>query len=172
MPFRFSILYQVLSVKGKFIQNTEYRIQNTKQRKSPGFSLIEILIALFVIVALVTILFSSSGTLFATRDSKLQTVAATIASKEVENLRNIAFTSLPAAGTNLSCTVTPRDPDLDKLKGNGPGGKGECHLDVSNYDAPASPTQIKQITVKIDWKTDNGATQNLKMDTLIYENGL
>ena len=85
-----------------------------------GFSLIEILIALFVIVALVTILFSSSGTLFATRDSKLQTVAAKIASKEVENLRNIAFASLPAQGTEQPCTTS--DTDLDKLKGNSPSG--------------------------------------------------
>lgn len=135
-----------------------------------GFSLIEILIALFVIVALVTVLFSSSGTLFTTRSSKLQTVAAKIASKEIENLRNIAFASLPTAGTNKPCSTT--DPDLSKLK-----GPPTCLLDVVNYDGkgdpPASPpTDIKQLTVKINWKTDNGATQNIKMDTLIYRNGL
>jgi len=163
MPKLISILYQVLSIKGKFIHNT-------KHSRAPGFSLIEILIALFVIVALVTILFSSSGTLFATRDSKLQTVAAKIASKEVENLRNIAFASLPAQGTEQPCTTS--DTDLDKLKGNSPSGHGECHLDVVNYDDPDDPTQIKQVTVKIDWRTDNGANQNLKMDTLIYKDGL
>ena len=175
MPFRAGILYIVYCIK----RNTEYSIQNTKYRKSrgspskallcrakEGFSLIEILIALFVIVALVTILFSSSGTLFTTRSSKLQTVATKIASKEIENLRNIAFASLPAAGTDKACSTI--DPDLSKLK-----GPPTCKEDVANYDGKSDAlTDIKQVTVKINWKTDNGADQNLKMDTLIYRNGL
>ena len=169
MPQRDSIKYQVLSIKKKFIHNTKYIIHDTNQRKFRGFSLIEILIALFVIVALVTILFSSSGTLFTTRSSKLQTVAAKIASKEIENLRNIAFTSLPTEGIDKACSTI--DPDLSKLK-----GPPTCKVYVVNYDGKSDTvpplTDIKQVTVKINWKTDNGADQNIKMDTLIYKDGL
>ncbi len=149
----------------KAIRNSH--LANGQWRKSKrGFSLIEILIAFFLIVSLVAILFSSSGTLFTTRSSKLQTVAAKIASDEIENLRNIAFTSLPTAGADRACSTS--DPNLSKLK-----GPATCREDVSNYDGKSDAlTDIKQFTVKINWKTDNGADQNINMDALIYRNGL
>lgn len=182
MPFLKVLRTEIIDHSRKLckIPTTNYELRTHHwRRRRQGFSLIEIVIALFVIVALGMILFSSSGTLFTTRNAKQQNVAAKIASKQIENLKNTPFNSLPtgavppASPSPIPCPST--DPDLNNLKGNGVGGHGTCSLFVSNYDniadSASPPTDIKQITAQIDWKTDKGTSQILKVDSLIYRYG-
>jgi len=120
-----------------------------------GFSLIEIVLALFLVMALLSILFTSTGTYIHSRNSNLQSIAAKIASREIENLRNTDFGSLPG-------TSSFSDSDLTKLP------SGTTNRTVSNYQ---SDVDIKQITVIIGW-TEKGVAKQLVMDTLISRNGL
>lgn len=132
-----------------------------------GFSLIEVMLAVVIIGALATLLYSTSGTLFATRRSKLQSVAAKIASKDIEYMRSLAFASLPPTGP---CTPpTSTDPDLQQLK-----EPRYCTRTIVNYDLDGpgpllAIADIKQVSITISWKGDKGANESLTMDTLIYK---
>ena len=127
------------------------------QLSKPGFALVEILLALIFILVIIAILFSASGTFTTSRSSNLQSIAAKIASREIETLRNTSFDSLPGSGS-IS------DPDLSKLP------SGTASRTILDYGSPADP-KIKQVTIQVNW-TSNGAPRDIKMDTLISENGL
>lgn len=129
------------------------RVNSRRWRR--GFTLIEIALSLLFILALVTILLTASGTFRTTRKGNLQGIATKIASRQIESLRNTAFASLPVSG-NFS------DPDLSKL----PNSSASQTLD--DYEAS---TKIKLVKIQVNW-TESGATQNIKLETLISENGL
>lgn len=139
-----------------------------------GFSLVEILISLLFIGALVTILFTSTGSLFVRRQSNLQSVAAKIASKEIERLRGLPFSGTGGFTTqgNLTCSTNlTLFPDLaPPPTGSMPTGSCVDRI-ISDY-APSTPGQIYQVTVAVKWPNENNVTQNISMDTLIYQNGL
>jgi len=97
------------------------------------------------------------------RRSNLQSIAAKIASCEIEQLRNASFSSI-SIGTNIDLTA-PCNQDVSRL----PTPKSAKRT-VANYGSPADP-KIKQVTIQVNW-TDSGVPKELKMDTLISENGL
>lgn len=134
-----------------------FRSPSTLLRAKEGFGLIEIILSVVLIIAIVTALFALSGTFFIRRSSDLQSIAAKIASKDIENLRAATFSSLPASAT---CSIT--DSDLSKL----PSGCGD--RTITDYtDDP----NIKQVTITIRWQ-EKSIAKSLVMDTLIYANGL
>lgn len=120
-----------------------------------GFTLIEVLLSLFFLIAMFTILLSASGTLLHTRTSNLQTAATKIATKQIENLRNTDFASLPGSGTFA-------DSDLSQLP------QGTATRNITNYQSSAD---IKDVLITIAY-TENGAPRDVKVETLIYKNGL
>ncbi len=134
--------------------NREPVTVNRRQRRL-GFTLIEILLSLFLIMALAAMLFSSSATLVQSRSTNLQSQATKIASKDIECLRNTTFNSLPG-------TCTFAQADLNKLP------QANATRTISNYQ---SSTKIKQVSEVITWQENNNPRQ-IKMDTLIYEYGL
>jgi Tfp pilus assembly protein PilV len=121
----------------------------------PGFTLLEIVITLLLIMAIVTLLFAFSGTLSSSRGSNLQSIATKVASKQVESLRKTSFDSLPPSG-GFS------DPDLARLP------QATATRTISDYQ---SSTDIKQILIQVDWVV-NGANKNVKIETFIYRYGL
>lgn len=134
-----------------------------------GFSLIEVLLAIFLIVALTTILFSASGTLFTSRNSRLQTTAAKVASKHIELLRNEQFTNLstlnentPGYGNCTSC-LDVNDDDLAKLPNS------RVDRTIAQYEASVD---ILFATVTVWWNEANQTPRQITLDTLIYKNGL
>jgi len=128
-----------------------------------GFTLIEIALSLVFILAMIVILLTASGTFRTTRKGNLQGVATKIASRQIENLRNTAFASLPNCPSPTGCSITSaEEPDLSKL----PSGSATKTLD--DYEAS---TKIKQVLIKVNW-TENTAPQEIKIETLISENGL
>lgn len=125
-----------------------------------GFTLVEILISIVLIFAIITVLFASTGTLTASRGSNLQSTATKIASRQIENLRNTPYASLPVCPSPNGCDIT--DDNLSKL----PSGSAKQFLD--DYDGSGD---IKLATVQVGWVT-SGAAKQLKIDTLIYRYGL
>src|SRR3989344_7352490 len=113
-----------------------------------GFTLIEILLTLLIILAMVSILFSASGTFVSSRNVNLQGIATKIASREIENLRNMQYSSLPP-------TDSISDPDLSKLPA------ATATRTVADYDGSS---KIKQVTININW-IENGASKQIKLET-------
>src|SRR3989344_7907041 len=124
-----------------------------------AYSLVEIVIALFLLGALVTILLTVSGTLFTTRSSRLQQIATKIATKDIEYLRNLSFASLPSTGPCNQPILT--DADLTKLP------SGDCQRTVTNY---LGSSQIKFVTVTVTWQEK--IQKRILLDTLVYKYGL
>ena len=124
-------------------------------RTRNGFSLIEIVLSLFVILALITILLTTTATLRTSRNSNLRVTATQIASRQIENLRNTAYASLPANGS-----TTFSDANLTKLPNS------TATQTFSDYG-----TDIKQVTLQVSWQ-ESGVNKNIKIDTLIYRNGI
>ncbi len=139
---------------------------STIQQFNNGFSLVEILLSLFLLSSLLAILFSTTGSLFTRRTSDLQAIATKIASRDIENQRNTPFGSLPAT-TIGGCDYTFPDADLSKLHTK--YGNGCVTRTRTDY---GSDPNIQWVTVTVNWRTDNGAAQTVQMDTLIYKNGL
>lgn len=127
--------------------------------KSKGFTLVEVLLFLLVVLVLTTILLTAAASLVKTRGVHLDSIASQIASCEIEELRKIAFVSLPTTG-NIG---PPCDADLAKLP---PPATAERTV----VDFQTDP-DIKQITIAVNW-TESGITQEIKMETLISKYGL
>jgi len=145
---------------------SHFQLRTSFHRARPAFSLVEILLALFIVAALLTIILTSAGTLKTGYRSNLQSLATKIASRDIENLRKMSFASLPA-DTGSTC-LSDYASDLSKLP-------NPCHTrSVTNFQ---NDVDIKQITTTITWY-ETGAQQCvlstciIKMSTLIYKNGL
>src|SRR3990167_11221829 len=131
-----------------------------RHRWRPGFSYVEILLSLFLILALVAILLTTSTVYIHSRRTNLQTIATKMASCEIERLRKLNFSSLPGDGSfDASCAS-----DLSKLPA------GTSTRLVANFGSPVNP-KIKQITTAVSW-TEKGLARQIKLETLISENGL
>lgn len=124
-----------------------------------GFSLIEILLAVLIIIAILIVFFTTASTYVSSRGTNLQSVASKIASCDIEKLRNTNFTLLTNGTVNVP---DPCDDDIPKL----PQGAATRTL----VDYSGNP-KIKLATIQVTW-IENAANKNIKMETLIYENGL
>ncbi|EKD62558.1 MAG: hypothetical protein ACD_52C00128G0001, partial [uncultured bacterium] len=79
-----------------------------------------------------------------------------IATKQIENLRNTDFASLPGSG-NFA------DSDLSQLP------QGTATRTITDYQPPS--TEIKDVLITVAW-VENDAPKQVQMETLIYKNGL
>lgn len=122
---------------------------------SRGFTLLEIVLSLFLILAIIVMLLSASGTYVSSRGSNLRGIAAKIESRQIETLRKMDFASLPPSGSF-------GDADLPKLP------QGAAGQTLTNYQG--SP-DIKQVTIQVSW-VESGVAKSISTDTLIYKNGL
>lgn len=121
----------------------------------PGFTLIEVVLSLLLILAIVTVFFAGSSTYTTSRGANLAGIATKIASRQVETLRKTEFASLPPSGSFS-------DPDLAKLP------QGGATRTITDYE---TNPDIKLVTIQVAWVIA-GSTKNVKLDTLIYKYGL
>lgn len=126
-----------------------------KASVKPGFTLIEIVLSLLLILAILTVFFVGSSTYTTSRGANLAGIATKIASREIETLRKTDFASLPASGSFA-------DPDIAKLP------QGTATRTITDYE---TNPDIKQVIVQVDWVVA-GSAKNIKLDTLIYKYGL
>ena len=136
---------------------SSFRFQVLKE----GFSYVEILLSMFLILALIAILLTTSTVYIHSRRTNLQTMATKMASCEIERLRKLNFTSVellpPSGAFDASCTT-----DLSKLPA------GTTTRLVADF---GTNPKIQQITTAVSW-TEKGLAQQIKLETLISENGL
>ena len=120
-----------------------------------GFSLIEVMIAMGVVLITLIAFGVVVNTVPLTRTARNQNVAYHIAAKKVEELRHTAFAALPPSGPFS-------DPGLGNL------ASATATMNIADYQSSA---EIKQATVTGEWYENNTA-RNVSLTTLIGETGL
>ena len=126
---------------------------NTK--KEIGFTLIEVIISIAIILVLFSLVLMELNTLGIGRSQQYESVAYHIANKQMESLRAITFQDLPDSG-NIS------DPNLAQI----PSGSGNFTIsDYSGY------TGIKEIIVTVNW-TVNNVVKSVVIKTLAGSGGI
>src|SRR3989344_8047752 len=83
-------------------QTSELRSQIWRRRR-PGFSLVEMIVTIFLIAIISTILITSTNSLHTRRRTDLSALAGKIASSELERVRNLEFSSI-APYSNPDCS--------------------------------------------------------------------
>ncbi|MDP3741451.1 MAG: prepilin-type N-terminal cleavage/methylation domain-containing protein [bacterium] len=141
--------------KTKKPKNTARKFFRFSVVSSFGFSLIEVVIALAIVLIAVSIFAVAINTVPLTKHARNQNLAYHLAAKKVEELRNTPFDSLPASGSFNDAGFT----DLPQASGN---------LAVANYSGSA---QIKRLTVTVSW-SESGSSQSLVLETLMSDRGL
>lgn len=132
------------------------------QLSKPGFSLIDVLLTMFLVVMFSSILLVGSGSYLTSRKSTLRTLAAKIASEQIDRLRNQAKTNFPYVQGDPPCYAI--DPaESSKLTSY------SCTLSTTDHTPPAA--EIYLVTVNVGWIEDS-EPKSVKMETLIYQNGL
>lgn len=124
-----------------------------RRASSRGFSYVEVIVALFIVSALVASLGTLVRGLPLTRHIQHQDLALKIAKHQLESVRAGGYGSVPESG-----------PFSDTQLSSLPSGTGA--LTVSDFN-----TETKQVTVTVSWKEPNTATSSLALDTLITEIG-
>lgn len=120
-----------------------------------GFSLIEIVVSLALIAAAFVGYFASLQTVNLTRQAKHNSLAATLVSKKLEELRLTDFDALPASGII-------NDPLLTSLP------SATSSFSVTNY---ATSSEVKKAVVTIGWLEASGQ-KKAELTTLLIKNGL
>ncbi|OGE81348.1 MAG: hypothetical protein A2826_02215 [Candidatus Doudnabacteria bacterium RIFCSPHIGHO2_01_FULL_43_23] len=128
-----------------------YKKNNSKEQN--GLTAIEAIFAILIIVIGLVVYTSSLNLVKGVRSAKYQDIAYHIASKQIEDLRNTDFASLPASQATA-------DPRLELLL----NGSGFVTITDINSD-------LKQVNVNVTW-IELGNTKSVNLDTLIYVSGI
>lgn len=122
---------------------------------SRGFTLIEVIVSLFVMGALLLLLQAVIGSGVPVRISKNQGIALAIARNELESVRAGGYAALPSSGFFS-----------DSLAGTLPQA-ATTTLTVSAYNA-----KTKQVIVSVTWRDPgSAASSTVSLATLITQTG-
>jgi type II secretory pathway pseudopilin PulG len=130
-----------------YISTFNFKNKNLKS----GFSLIEILILLFLLSVGFVFYFSSSQTTVLIRLSDHKMTAHQIAFKKIESIKSLAPSNWPPNG-NFN------DSSLNLLP------QGEANLNISNFDQQG---KLKKIKVDVLWN-ESGTQKIYTLETLIF----
>lgn len=124
--------------------------------RQKGFSLIEVVISLFILGVIILVYAASANTVTINQRAKNKQLAVRIAASEIETLRATPYASFPTS-YNLSNTMLA----------NLPGGASGT-VDITDYNE-----MTKQAVVTVTW-TDAGKfeTSNYSLTTLVTQGGL
>jgi type II secretory pathway pseudopilin PulG len=120
-----------------------------------GFTLIEIIISLALIMVTLVLFGAAMMNLPLIKHSRGQNIAYHAAAAEIELLRNTNFASLPVSGPFTNSGLA----NLENASGS---------LAISNYEGNA---MIKKIIVTVTWYEESAA-KTITLETLISNNGL
>lgn len=125
------------------------------QLNQSGFSIIEVLITLFMVGVTLLLFQATANAIILNRYARYREVALRIADKEIQTLRTTPFASLPASGSFA-----------DSLMSTIPSGQGSLTITDLN-------SSLKNVTVTVTWKNPRGNTsQRLQLQTYISKGGL
>ena len=124
---------------------------NTKRTR--GFTLVEMVVALFILSTTIVFATLVIGTIKVTRDSAFENVAFRVANNKVNELRALGYAALPASGTFS-------DPQLASL----PQGLASTTVTAWNE-------KTKKVTAGVSWRGAEGRTRSVSVTTLVTESG-
>ncbi|MCL5667146.1 MAG: prepilin-type N-terminal cleavage/methylation domain-containing protein [Patescibacteria group bacterium] len=124
------------------------------RRRQKGYTIIEVVISLFIIGAVLVIYAAASNSIVLNRSVKYQELAHYIAVSELEDLQAAPFSSIPSSG-----------PFSHSLLGQLP--QGSANLEVSDYSA-----KVKQVKVTVGWQEPGRNAHNVALTTLMVEGGI
>jgi prepilin-type N-terminal cleavage/methylation domain-containing protein len=120
-----------------------------------GFSVIEVLITLFIIGVTLILYQTASRSIILNRYGRYREVALRIADQKIQTLRTTPFASLPSSG-----------PFSDPQLGIIPQGTGTVTLTDEN-------SRLKRVTVLVTWRNPQGTgIDRVQLDTYITQGGL
>lgn len=129
--------------------------QNSKKNNQKGFTLIEVVITIFIIGVTLVIYYVTSQTVLVNKGNRYKEIAVRIADQKMENLRTTSYSSLPATGSFT-------DPLLSSI----PNGTGAITVTALN-------AKTKDVVVTVSWlNPTTGTTQQVTLETYITEGGL
>ncbi|MEK7101727.1 MAG: prepilin-type N-terminal cleavage/methylation domain-containing protein [Patescibacteria group bacterium] len=118
-----------------------------------GFTLVEIVVALFIMSVAVVFATIVTGTIKITRDSAFENIAFHIADNKLNELRALGYAALPANGPFS-------DSQLTSLP------QGLASTTVTTLNA-----KTKQVATGVSWLGAEGQTRVVFLTTLITESG-
>ncbi len=119
-----------------------------------GVSLIEVIIAMFMISVLLVLYIAALNTVALTRKLRYENVAYHVANKQMETLRNTPYASLPGSGTFS-------DSLLDQIP------SGSASYTIADY---AGYGGIKEFVVTVSW--NDGISKQVVLRTLAGTGGI
>lgn len=122
------------------------------RKSGKGFSLIEVVVSIFVIGVMIVASAALLGGVPASRLARNQSIALTVAQNQIESLRAAGYAALPASGPFS-------DTELSALS------SGAGSIAIAAYDA-----RTKRIDVSVSWEEEAGP-QAITLTTLIAETG-
>lgn len=129
--------------------------------KFKGFSLIEVLIALFITGAIVLVIANIPHVITLIAGSQSEAKVREVAAKRIEDIRLSGFDSL------ANGTIPITDPKLDSLNSaSGSVITEDCPVELCTNDENA-----KKVTVTINWR-ENNASKVFSVTTLVAQGGL
>lgn len=126
----------------------------TKRNQKSGFSIVEVMITLFIIGTVLVLYQAAVSTIRFVRVAKHQEIALGIAGNKIETVRSGGWDNLPESGSFS-------DPQLGALP------NGTATLDISSFN-----DDTKQISVSVEWREFAGASlREVTLDTLVTKTG-
>lgn len=128
----------------------------TNNRRAPlsrGFTLVEMLVALFIMSLTLVFVAVVAGTIKMTRDSAYENIAFRIADSKLSELRTLGYAALPTSG---SFSV----PELADLP------QGTASTSVIAWNA-----KTKEVRAGVSWRGSDGLTRVVSLTTRITESG-
>jgi prepilin-type N-terminal cleavage/methylation domain-containing protein len=125
-----------------------------KLNSKSGFTLLEVLITLFIIGLVLVLYQMSLGKVKLIQYAKNQEIALRVANNKIEELRAGGYSGLPSSGSFS-------DSQLDPLSNN------SASMTISNYNA-----DTKQVLITIQWQElVSSSPKNISLVTLITKTG-
>lgn len=128
---------------------------------SAGFSLVELLLVVFVAGIVILVLANLTPTFSLLQTSSRENISRQIVSKRIEDIRAQGYDNL-ANGSNSFV-----DNRLTQL----PNSNALTVIDDCPSNICANNEPIKQVTILVTW-TENNQTKNFSITTLISKGGL
>jgi Tfp pilus assembly protein PilV len=127
----------------------------TKNHYQQGFSVIEVLITLFMIGATLMLFQATANAIVLNKYGRFREIALRVADKKIQSLRTTAFTQLPESGSFTDSQLASI-PD------------GQASLTITEI----SPT-LKDVSVDVTWTNpQNDGTQQVHLQTFVGSGGL
>lgn len=133
----------------------QIEIRHKRKKSSGGYTIIEVIVSLFIIAICLIIYGASANSVTLNRFTSHQDLARRVADSAMEDMRSYGYGNLPGSGPWSS-------PLLGKLPG------GSAYLNVSDYN-----TDTKEVLITVTW-AEPGQSQasSVTMVTLVNKNGI